>query len=626
MSQPSDFIIENGVLLEYVGTDFDVVIPDGVVRIGPYAFSEKAVTTKHHIRSVKMPDSVEYIDNGAFVECHSLSEVEFSPNVKEIGGGAFNKCTSIKKIVLPPAVKRVGDWVFWGHYGFNNKMIPQILEIHSSELVFPSEKLSFFYDKPKSSDHFHLFAPHLPLTILKNHGLAMPAAVTFMKRYTEYDAPITKEYVDYVASQKKKLLPLIYKDDNSALIQLLYDAKKITKKNFGADYLQPAKQCKATKCVELLTKLFGDAAEETAVEAAPVNPLWDGQHFSIDGKQLLKYPNDQKQDVYHVPEGTTTIAQHAFYLVPLKEIYLPETVTTIRKGAFIAHSDTPLFIKLPNSLKKLPADTIWGGVFLGETDINCWLKSYYVSTSSPQFAAQFSADTASKGLQCPVYTGGPLDDLPAGIKSFAVRGYLYATEHGLEDLSQWKDGYIKHIKTHEKTYLKYAEENPYLLHLMLNEKLLSAKGVEALLKSPKLADNVDAQSALLTYQNEHFTKKASDVDPLADDAADIKRAIKKAERQEQLKAQKGIAGVTFVASGELENFGFTDEYTGARDRDDLKEFIEARGGFLRSAVSSKTDYLICNFPSTQTTKVKKAQELGITIITEEEFLDMAEAK
>ena len=59
-------------------------------------------------------------------------------------------------------------------------------------------------------------------------------------------------------------------------------------------------------------------------------------------------------------------------------------------------------------------------------------------------------------------------------------------------------------------------------------------------------------------------------------------------------SNNSIVGLAFVATGPLEHFGFYDEYTGAHDLSDLKVFIEDCGGFLRSAVSGKTDYLICN--------------------------------
>lgn len=71
------------------------------------------------------------------------------------------------------------------------------------------------------------------------------------------------------------------------------------------------------------------------------------------------------------------------------------------------------------------------------------------------------------------------------------------------------------------------------------------------------------------------------------------------------------------------NFGSYDEYTSAHHFDDLKKFIEEKGGHLCSAVSGKTDYLICNDTTQKTTKLEKALEIGIKIIIEEEFLKMA---
>ena len=97
-----------------------------------------------------------------------------------------------------------------------------------------------------------------------------------------------------------------------------------------------------------------------------------------------------------------------------------------------------------------------------------------------------------------------------------------------------------------------------------------------------------------------------------------------AARRETIKDQKGIKGIVFVQTGDMDNFVYYDGYTGAKDMSDLKDYIEARGGFLRSTVSSNTDYLICNDANSNSVKSKKAKELGVPVITETEFLKMAE--
>lgn len=69
--------------------------------------------------------------------------------------------------------------------------------------------------------------------------------------------------------------------------------------------------------------------------------------------------------------------------------------------------------------------------------------------------------------------------------------------------------------------------------------------------------------------------------------------------------------INFVITGSVEQF---------KNRDELKETIEERGGKVTGSVTSKTNYLINNDNLSNSSKNKKAKELGIKIITENEFL------
>ena len=74
-----------------------------------------------------------------------------------------------------------------------------------------------------------------------------------------------------------------------------------------------------------------------------------------------------------------------------------------------------------------------------------------------------------------------------------------------------------------------------------------------------------------------------------------------------------LEGKIFVITGSLNHFD---------NRNQLKEEIEKRGGKVTGSVSSKTDYLINNDKMSASSKNKKAKELEIPIISEEDFLDM----
>lgn len=71
-------------------------------------------------------------------------------------------------------------------------------------------------------------------------------------------------------------------------------------------------------------------------------------------------------------------------------------------------------------------------------------------------------------------------------------------------------------------------------------------------------------------------------------------------------------GLTFVVTGDVNHF---------KNRSELKAFIEKEGGKVTGSVSKSTNFLINNDVTSGSTKNKKAQQLGIEIITEEQFLE-----
>lgn len=74
-----------------------------------------------------------------------------------------------------------------------------------------------------------------------------------------------------------------------------------------------------------------------------------------------------------------------------------------------------------------------------------------------------------------------------------------------------------------------------------------------------------------------------------------------------------LAGKTFVITGSVEHFA---------NRKELQEKIESLGGKAAGSVSAKTSYLINNDVTSNSSKNKKARELGIPILSEEDFLKM----
>ena len=86
-------------------------------------------------------------------------------------------------------------------------------------------------------------------------------------------------------------------------------------------------------------------------------------------------------------------------------------------------------------------------------------------------------------------------------------------------------------------------------------------------------------------------------------------------KKEEKTGEQIFQNMNFVITGSVEHF---------TNRAQAKEFIESLGGKVTGSVTSKTNYLINNDTTSNSSKNKKAKELGIPILSEEDFLKMAQ--
>lgn len=91
----------------------------------------------------------------------------------------------------------------------------------------------------------------------------------------------------------------------------------------------------------------------------------------------------------------------------------------------------------------------------------------------------------------------------------------------------------------------------------------------------------------------------------------LRKAGVKLQLSDEMLQSNKLNGLSFVISGVFKKIS----------RDDLKDLIEKNGGKVLSSVSSKTDFIVAG-DNMGPSKLKKAQELGIKIISEDEFFDM----
>ena len=97
-----------------------------------------------------------------------------------------------------------------------------------------------------------------------------------------------------------------------------------------------------------------------------------------------------------------------------------------------------------------------------------------------------------------------------------------------------------------------------------------------------------------------------------ENAAGLEALLTEVTVAEEVQAEGGSRcdGLTFVVTGDVHTY---------KNRNELKAYIESQGGKVTSAVSGSTSFLINNDVASASSKNRKARELGIPILSEEEF-------
>lgn len=267
-----------------------------------------------------------------------------------------------------------------------------------------------------------------------------------------------------------------------------------------------------------------------------------------------------------IPNSVTSIGDWAFeYCSSLKSITIPDSVTSIGDRAFVSCNKLS-DLTIPNSL----------GIELSRIlDKDC----------TPTIHIDDISSVSSKYR-------------PGCAVGFAEDNRDCTDENG--------KAYLKYIKANAAKLIGKAIEHPALFYLMLREKLITAKNIDAITEAVQQSRNTELIAALLDYGNSSISQKDKEKVQQKKDERDtnVTNFIFDAEKLEALR------GKTFVVTGKLKTFV---------SRDELKECLTTCGASLTETLASGVDYLITNTPNSGTAKNKKAVELGIARITEAQF-------
>ena len=227
MSNPSDFVIENGVLKKYSGPGGDVVVPEGVISIGDSAFSGCTA-----MKSITIPEGVKSIGAFAFHNCESLEKITLrNPDIK-IDQSAFYGCTELHPIMN--GFKIIDNIIFDYRGQGGNITVPEGIRRVKSLSSARCVKITGI-----NVSDINILPPKYRET----------AALTFAADGGTKEDPRYDSHCRYITQSARKLLSTAMK--NRTLLSLMIREKLIPDKVVD-DYIEAAQKTKDAGLISLM--------------------------------------------------------------------------------------------------------------------------------------------------------------------------------------------------------------------------------------------------------------------------------------------------------------------------------------------------------------------------------------
>lgn len=302
--------IQGNILLRYSGQNAVVTVPDGIEKLGDWAFSDTEERTKRRcsfifpevkrtLEKVVFPPSLRVIGKGAFHDEVHLKSVVFSDGLEEIGELAFAHCISLSEVKLPDSIKIISSSAFRGNKALISVVIPCAVSGYVAPRIVAENCISA-----------NLFSNCLAL-----QRVTIP----------EGTVTIGKEAFSQCSALSEIAIPDSVEEIGDRAFEWCVSLH---------DFFVP----RGVKSIGREALPHGEHSKMEKIDVSPENEAFcsvEGVLYTKDRKLLLACPAGYEKTVFTVPDGVEEIAPSAFEgCKKIKKIVLPNSVLRIGERAF----------------------------------------------------------------------------------------------------------------------------------------------------------------------------------------------------------------------------------------------------------------------------------------------------
>lgn len=261
LADPDGFVVIRNVLYHYNGDKLELSIPQGIIEISHCAFKSSFSCDHSKIQKIILPDSLVQIGHCAWEGCRSIKEMVIPQSITAIPERAFANCDLLERIILPTGLSQIERYAFHNCWSLKKLQLPQgltqigcraflrcgIEEIEAGDQLQLIDEYAF-------EDCSHIKSISIPMKKEDIESI-WPSATKYTKERTlgfcayrqAYNDPIiVNEHYKYFNAQKKKLLPILIKTNNTAAIRVCAEAGCFKQKAFLDETIASVPKSKKT--------------------------------------------------------------------------------------------------------------------------------------------------------------------------------------------------------------------------------------------------------------------------------------------------------------------------------------------------------------------------------------------